>query len=97
MESCKHRPYAYDSKKTTFEGIAFFLDEPLSADVEYTLHETVVASDSFNSGHGRNSEKSLIFSCKNLKFPMAYTKLCNSVDSFLRNCVRKSRLWHLKG
>ena len=49
----------------------------------------------------------LTFSCASLIFPTKwYTKLCNLVDQFLRNCVTnfqyflenkaKKRLWHLR-
>ena len=61
----------------------------LSANVEYTLHETVITSDSCNSGHSKNYE-TLILSCKSLKFPTKwYRTLWNSVENsipFLRNC-----------
>ena len=87
----------------------FFFLNPLSANVGYIRHDTVVTSDSCYSGHSQNYEKCLTFLCKSLKFSTKwYTKLCILVDPFLRNCVTKSnfrylkkkpkkRLWHLKG
>ena len=90
-------------------GVSRYTVNPLSANVEYIRHDTVVTSDSCNSGHSENYEKILIFSCKSLKFSTEwYTKFCILVDPFLRNCVTKSnfryfkkkaqkRLWHLKG
>ena len=60
---------------------------PLSANVGYIRHDTVVTSDSCNSRH---SERILTFSCKSLKFSTKwYTKLCILVDPFLRNSVTK--------
>ena len=41
---------------------------PLSANVGYIRHDTVVTSDSCNSGHSENYEKLLTFSCKSFKF-----------------------------
>ena len=64
---------------------------PLSANVGYIRHDTVVTSDSCNSGHSENYENILTFSCKSLKFSTKwYTKLCILVDPFLRNCVKFS-------
>ena len=53
----------------------------LSANDVYTRDDTVATSDSCNSGHIENYEKSLTFSCTSLKFLTKwYTKLCNLVD-----------------
>ena len=60
---------------------------PLSANPEYTPHDTVVTSDSCNSGHSENYELFFDVLVKELKFPTKwYTKLCNLVDLFLINC-----------
>ena len=65
---------------------------PLSANVGYIRHDTVVTSDSCNSGHSENYKKTLTFSCKSLKFSKKwYTKLCILVDPFLRNTKSKIR------
>ena len=70
---------------------AFTVFNPLSANVGYIRHDTVVTSDSCNSGHSQNYVEILKFSCKSLKFSSNwYTKLCILVDPFLRNCVTKS-------
>ena len=74
-----------------------FCFNPLSAIVGYIRHDTVVTSDSCNSGHSQNYEKLLTFSCKSLKFSTKwYTKLCILVDPFLSNCVTKSNFRYLK-
>ena len=52
----------------------------LSANVEFTPHDTVVTSDRCNSGHKIMK--------KSMKFPTKWcNKLCNLLDLFLRNCV----------
>ena len=69
----------------------FNLFNPLSGNVEYTQHDTVVTLDSCNSRQSENSEQKIKFSCKSLKSPIeSYAKLCNSIDPFLKNCVTKS-------
>ena len=63
---------------------------PLSANVGYIRHDTVVTSDSCNSEHSENYKKILTFSCKSLKVSTKwFTKLCILIDLFLRNCVTK--------
>ena len=70
---------------------------PLSANVGYIRHDTVVTSDSCNSEHSQNCIKILTSSYKNLKFSTKwYTKLCILFDPFLRNCVTKSNFRYLK-
>ena len=86
-------------RKTFYGKISslFFCINPLTTNVKYTRHDTVVTSNSCNSGHSENYESFLTFSCKSLKFPTKwYTKLCNLVDPFLRNCVTKSNFQYLK-
>ena len=64
---------------------------PLSANHEHIQNDTVITSDSCNSGHSENYEQILTFSYKSLKFSTKwYTKLCILVDPFLRNCVAKT-------
>ena len=56
---------------------------PLSANVGYIRHDTVVTSDICNSGHSKNDETFLTFSWKSLKLSTKwYTKLCILVDPF---------------
>ena len=67
-----------------------------------TRHDNVVTSDSYKTEHSNNYEDREL----EISYRMVY-KLCNSVDTFLRNCVIKSnlqyskkdqqKLWHLKG
>ena len=62
-----------------FKNVVYhlFFFNPLSANVGYIRHDTVVTSDSCNSEHSQNSQKFLTFSCKSLKFSRKwYTKLC---------------------
>ena len=64
---------------------------PLSDDVEYTPHDTVVASDSCKSGHSKNYE--IFFWHKSVKFPTKWcTKLCNSVDIYFQYFDQKNAL-----
>ena len=85
------------TKKMEFEKFSFFLFNPLTTNVKYTWHDTVVTSDSCNSGHSENYENFLTFLSKSLKFPTKwYTKLCNLVDPFLRNCITKLNFQYLK-
>ena len=50
---------------------------PLNANVVHIRHDTVVTSDSCNSGYSENYEKILTFSCKSLKsfYKMVYKTL----------------------
>ena len=43
--------------KAFVDYLVLIFFNPLSADVEYTPHETVDASDSCNSGHSENYDK----------------------------------------
>ena len=47
---------------------------PLSANVGYIRHDTVVTSDSCNSGQSENYERLLTFSCKSLRNKLCVTK-----------------------
>ena len=68
---------------------------PLSANVGYIRHDTVVTSDSCNSGHSENYERCSQILWKRIKFATKwYTELCILVDTFLRNCVTKSNFWY---
>ena len=65
--------------------------------MSYTPDDTVIDLDSCNSGHRENYESLSTFSCKSMKVSTKlYTKLCNSVDPFLRNCVTKSNFQYKK-
>ena len=59
---------------------------PLSANPAHIRNDTVVTSDSCNSGrHSESYETILTFSCKSLKFSTKwYTKLSILVDPFLK-------------
>ena len=51
-------------------GIFETFISPLSANVEYTSHNSVeVTTDCSNSGHSENYEKKFTLSYKSLKFP----------------------------
>ena len=58
---------------------------------EYIPYDTVVTSDICNSGNSENNEKNWHFRIRAWNsFTKWYTKLCNLVGPFLRNCVTTS-------
>ena len=67
-----------------FKYQSFNVFNPLSANVEYTRHETVVTS-AITSDTIKIMKK-LTFKCKS--YTKWYRKTCALVDPFLRNCVK---------
>ena len=57
---------------------------PLSADVEYTPHDTVVTSESWNSGHSENYE--------NILTVRAWNFLQNGIQNFVIRCIHSWKI-----